>query len=61
MGIVFTDTLGESNEAYTDLHGEFTFINVLPDTYTFTVDPTALPERFTFTTPETIGLASSIL
>jgi hypothetical protein len=54
--IILTNTHGESNEAYTDLHGEFTFANVLPSAYTVTVDPTTLPERFVFTTPETTAI-----
>lgn len=54
--IILTDPRGESNEAYTDLHGEFTFANVLPGSYTVTIDPATLPERFTFTTPETIAI-----
>lgn len=55
--IILTDPLGRTNEAYTDLHGGFTFTNVLPGTYTVTVDPATLPERFTFTTPETVTIA----
>jgi hypothetical protein len=54
--IILTDPHGESNGAYTDLHGEFTFANVLPGSYTVTVDPATLPERFIFTTPETIAI-----
>jgi hypothetical protein len=54
--IILTDPSGESSGAYTNLHGEFTFANVLPGSYTVSVDPTTLPERFTFTTPETIEI-----
>jgi len=54
--IVLTDPHGESNGVYTDLHGEFTFANVLPGSYTITVDPATLPERFAFTTPETVAI-----
>lgn len=54
--IALTDPHGESNGAYTDLHGEFTFTNVLPGSYTVAVDPATLPERFTFTTPEIIAI-----
>ena len=54
--IVLTDPTGRMNNAHTDLHGRFTFIGVLPGSYTVTIDPNTLPDRFVFTTAESFTI-----
>lgn len=51
--VVLTDAEGTvAAEAYTDLDGQFSILDVLPGRYTVTIDSTTLPERFVFTTAE---------
>ena len=50
--VVLMDSQEVVAEAYTDLDGQFSILDVLPGQYTVTIDHTTLPPRFAFTTPE---------
>ncbi len=54
--VVLTADDGRSLDAYTDLSGAFVISDVLPGTYTLTIDPNSLPDRFEFTTPDEVTL-----
>ena len=43
---------GSFSDAFTDLTGSFAIADILPGTYTLSVDETSLPERFVFTTEQ---------
>ncbi len=50
--ILQSDATGNIIDAYTDLSGAFTLTDILPGTYTLSVDANSLPDRFEFTTAE---------
>jgi len=57
---LLTDEAGLVADAYTDLSGDFSFVDVVPGPYTIRFDAGTLPDRFVFTTPEeaTIDVAA---
>jgi PKD repeat protein len=54
--MLFTDNNGNELDAYTDVRGEFSFTDVLPGQYGVSVDGSSLPDRFVFTTDETVTI-----
>ncbi len=50
--ILQSDVDGSISDAYTNLSGAFTTAGILPGTYSVSVDPNSLPNRFEFTTAE---------
>jgi PKD repeat protein len=50
--VILTRADGSTLSTSTDAQGEFAFTNTRPETYVVTLDSTTLPERFSFTTPE---------
>ncbi len=45
-----------SYDGVTDISGAFSIVDLLPGTYTVSLDETTVPDRFEFTTPETATL-----
>ncbi|MBU1049312.1 PKD domain-containing protein [Candidatus Bipolaricaulota bacterium] len=54
--VLESTTDGGFSDAFTDLAGRFTIADILPGTYTLSVDETSLPERFVFTTQQQVEL-----
>ncbi len=54
--IVLSDGTGDTTDTYSGIDGGFTFTDVVPATYTVSVDQTSLPERFVFTTDKQVTL-----
>lgn len=50
---------GEAIATTTDAHGEFAWANARPGIYIASLDATTLPERFSFTTPESQAVDAS--
>ncbi len=54
--ILLTDEGGNELDTYTDVGGSFTFTDVAPGKYVVSVDASTLPNRFVFTTDETLTI-----
>ncbi len=54
--MLLTDKSGNTLDTYTDVQGRFAFTDVLPGKYVVSVDPSSLPDRFVFTTDETVTI-----
>lgn len=54
--ILLTDETGNELDTYTDVQGKFAFTEVLPGVYVVSIDRLTLPERFVFTTDETVTI-----
>ena len=50
--VLHSDIDGGIVDAYTDLSGAFTITDLLPGTYTVSIDANSLPDRFEFTTAD---------
>jgi len=54
--MLLTDNNGNELDTYADVRGEFSFTDVLPGQYEVSVDGSSLPDRFVFTTDETVTI-----